>query len=97
MANQQNGFARGPLEGDPPISAYAAAAASFGLPAWTMMVPGTTRDMFQDITKMTGLVRLVRDYLDCSDSQRNSVECMAAGLGELNRHSRKRAAEVAHV
>jgi DNA-binding XRE family transcriptional regulator len=74
------------LEGDPLISTYAAAAAYWGLPVWSMMVPGTTRDMFEDLTKMMRLVRLMRDYLDCSDTQRSNIEGMAAGLAELNRH-----------
>ncbi len=73
------------LEGDPPISTYATAAAHWGLPVWAMMVPGTTRDMFEDLTKMMRLVRLMRDYLDSSESQRSSIEGMAAGLAELNR------------
>jgi hypothetical protein len=80
------------IEGnDPPLSAYAAVAAQFGVPAWAMMVPGLTKDMFEDITKMPRLVRLMRDYLDCSDAQRSNTEAMAAGLAEL---SRGRAAEV---
>jgi hypothetical protein len=82
-------------QGDPRISAYGAVAASFGLPLWAMMIPGTTRDMFEDLTKMTRLVRLMRDYLDSTDSQRSSIETVAAGLAELNR---QRAAQVpSHV
>jgi hypothetical protein len=79
------------LEADPPLSTYATAAARFGLPAWAMMVPGTTRDMFKDITKMMRLVRLMRDYLACSDAQRSNIDGMAAGLAELGR---RRTAEV---
>jgi hypothetical protein len=77
------------LEGDALISTYAAAAAYWGLPVWAMMIPGTTRDMFEDLTKMTRLVRLMRDYLDSSDTQRSSIETVAAGLAELNRHTQK--------
>jgi hypothetical protein len=71
------------LEGDPPLSAYAASAAHWGLPVWAMMVPGTTRDMFEDISKINRLVKMVGDYLACSDSQRSSIEGMAAGLAGL--------------
>jgi hypothetical protein len=78
------------LEGDPPLSTYAAAAAEWGLPVWAMMIPETTKDMFTDIAKIKRLVKLMRDYLDCSDSQRSNIEAMAAGLAELNR---KRTAE----
>jgi hypothetical protein len=81
------------VEEDLPISAYAAAAAHWGLPMWAMVIPGTTRDMFEDLTKMMRVVRLMRDYLDCSDAQRSNIEGMAAGLAEINR---KRAAEVSH-
>jgi hypothetical protein len=84
------------LEGDPPISAYADAAAHWGLPVWAMMIPGATRDMFEDnCTKMLRLIRLMGDYLDSSDSQRSSIETVAAGLAEL--HRSKGAAELAHV
>ena len=75
------------FEGDPPLSAYAEAAAHWGLPVWAMMVPGTTREMFEDPAKARRLVRLVRDYLDCSESQRSNIEGMTAGLAELNRHA----------
>jgi hypothetical protein len=82
------------LEGDPRLSAYAAVADHYGLPAvWPMFVPGTTRDMFEDTTKIKRLVQLVSDYLDCPDTQRSHVECMASGLAKINRG---RAAEVAH-
>lgn len=74
------------LEGDARISTYAATAAFFGLPLWAMLVPGTTKDMFDDLTKMGRLVNLVRNYLDSSESQRSSIEGMAAGLAELTRH-----------
>jgi hypothetical protein len=76
-------------EADPPLSIYAAAAARWGLPVWAMMVPDTTRDMFENdavkIKRLVRLVRLVSDYLDASDSQRSSIETVAAGLAELNR------------
>jgi hypothetical protein len=105
MSNQQDGFARDPLEGDPLISnlenlegdalisTYAAAAAYWGLPVWAMMVPGTTRDMFEDIGKIKRLVQLMNNYLDCPDTERSHVEAMAAGLAKI---SRKRAAAVTH-
>jgi hypothetical protein len=80
------------LEGDPLISTYAAAAAYWGLPMWAMVVPGTTRDMFEDLTKMNRLVQLMQDYLACSDTERANIEGMAAGLAKLNRQR----AEVAH-
>ena len=73
-------------EADPPLSIYAAAAARWGLPVWSMFVPGTTRDMFEnDAVKIKRLVQLVTDYLDASDFQRTSIEGMAAGLAKLNR------------
>jgi hypothetical protein len=71
---------------DPPISAYAAVAAHWGLPIWAMMVPGLSKGMFEDLTKMMRLVKLMRDYLSCSETHRTHVEEMAAGLAELNRH-----------
>ena len=74
------------LEGDAPISAYAEVAAGFGIPLWPMFLPGLTRDMFEDISKTMRLVKLMRDYLGCSDAHRSHVEHMAAGLAELNRH-----------
>jgi hypothetical protein len=73
-------------EADPPISVYTAAAARWGLPVWAMFVPGTTRDMFEnDAAKIKRLVKFVSDYLDCPDTQRSHIECMAAGLAEINR------------
>jgi hypothetical protein len=78
------------LEGDPPISTYAAAAAHWGLPMWAMVIPGTTRDMFEDLTKMKRVVQLMQDYLDCSDAQRGNIEGMSAGLAKLNRHHNTR-------
>jgi hypothetical protein len=42
--------------GDRSISEYAEVAAYFGLPLWAMLVPGLTRDMFEDISKMMRLV-----------------------------------------
>jgi hypothetical protein len=74
-------------EADPPLSAYAAVAESLGLPAlWPMFIPGTTRDMFEgDAAKLKRLVKMVGDYLDCSDTERGHVECMAAGLAKINR------------
>jgi hypothetical protein len=69
---------------DHPISAYGEIAASFGLPLWVMVVPGTSKVMFEN-GGVERLVRLVRDYLDASDSQRSNVEGMAAGLAEINR------------
>jgi hypothetical protein len=84
------------LEGDPRLSAYAAVADHYGLPAvWPMFVQGTTRDMFEDATKIKRLVKLVSDYLDCSDAKRGNIEGMAAGLAELNRQ--RAGEEVAHV
>jgi hypothetical protein len=73
-------------EADPPLSIYAAAAARWDLPVWAMFVPGTTRDMFEnDAAKIRRLVQLVTDYLDCPDTQRSHIECMAAGLAKINR------------
>jgi hypothetical protein len=75
-------------EADPPLSAYAAVAESLGLPAlWPMFIPGTTRDMFEeDAAKLKRLVKMVGDYLDCPDTERGHIECMAAGLAEINRN-----------
>lgn len=73
------------LKGDPRISTYAAVATEYGLPIWSMFIPETTRDMFADLTKMQRLVRLMRDYLACSDAQRSHIEAMAVGLAEINR------------
>ena len=74
-------------EADPPLSAYAAVAESLGLPAlWPMFIPGTTRDMFEeDAAKLKRLVKMVGDYLECPDTERGHVECMAAGLAKINR------------
>jgi CTP synthase (UTP-ammonia lyase) len=71
---------------DPPISAFAEVAAQYDLPIWAMVVPGTTRDMFEDISKMKRLIKLVSDYLDCPDSWRSNVEDLAAGFAEINRN-----------
>jgi hypothetical protein len=78
--------------GDKSISEYAEVAAYFGLPLWAMMVPGLTRDMFEDISKMMRLVKLVRDYLDCSDAHRTHIDQMAAGLAKLDRHASRKPA-----
>jgi hypothetical protein len=74
-------------EADPPLSAYAAVAESLGLPAlWPMFIPGTTRDMFEeDAAKLKRLVKMVGDYLDCPDTERSHIECMAADLAKINR------------
>jgi hypothetical protein len=82
------------LESDPPLSTYAAAAAYWGLPMWAMVVPGTTRDMFEDLTKMRRMVQLVQDYLACPDTERGNIEGMVAVLAKINR---KRAPAVANV
>ena len=73
------------LEGDPRISSYAAVAAYWGLPVWAMMVPGTTKDMFEDRTKIRRVVQLMQDYLDCPDSERANIEGLASGLAKLSR------------
>jgi hypothetical protein len=74
------------LEGDAPISAYAAVAAALGLPVWAMMIPETTRDMFEDSARMDRLVKVMQAYLACSDDGRRKIEGMASGLAKLNRH-----------
>jgi hypothetical protein len=74
------------LEGDTPISVYAEVAAEFGLPAWVMMVPGTTRDMFEDdAAKAKRLVKLVEDHLACPESWRKNIEDLTAGFADINR------------
>ncbi len=79
VAAQLNG-----LRGDPRISAYAAVAAEWGFPVWAMMIPETTRDMFEDRTRMDRLVVAMQDYLTCSDEDRRNIEGMAAGLAKLS-------------
>jgi hypothetical protein len=73
------------LSGDHLISTYAAVAAYWGLPLWAMTLPGTTRDMFEDITKMHRLVQLMTDYLDCSDERRLGIEGTTSALADLTR------------
>jgi hypothetical protein len=73
-------------DGDAPISAYVAVAVEWGFPVWAMMIPETTRDMFEDPTRMNRLVKVMQDYLACFDDDRGNIEGMAAGLAELNRN-----------
>jgi hypothetical protein len=76
------------VEGDdPPLSAYAAIAEFYGLPAvWPMFVAGTTKDMFEaEAAKIKRLVKLVGDYLDCAETERINIEGIAAGLATINR------------
>ena len=72
------------LVGDPRISTYARRRQpNGGFPVWAMMIPETTKDMFEDRTRMNRLVKAMQDYLACSDGDRRSIEGMAAGLAKL--------------
>jgi hypothetical protein len=93
ILDEMSAAARGAPPTDKAISTYATAAAEYGLPMWAMVIPGTTRDMFEDLSKMKRLVRLMSDYLACSDTQRGDIETIADDIAELNR---QRATEVAH-
>jgi hypothetical protein len=93
ILDEMSAAARGAPPTDKAISTYATAAAEYGLPVWAMMVPGTTKDMFEDRTKIRRVVQMMQDYLASSDAQRGDVETVASDCAEINRG---RATEVAH-
>lgn len=59
------------------VDNFAAIADHFGLPLWTMFVPGLPVE-FLDKAMSDRLAKLVDDYVHCDDADRLDVEKMAA-------------------
>jgi hypothetical protein len=63
---------------------YTAIAEHFGVPLWIMFIPKLEKEMLRG-DGLARLVKLMTDYMDCSDTQRKEVEEAARVLARINK------------
>lgn len=65
------------------LSTFAALADGLGVPLWVMFLVDRDPELLEGI-RLQRLAEMMRDYLLCTDQQREYVEKMAAGYAGLN-------------